>query len=267
MQTGILGSGNLATQLTSALVKSGFPPSFISGRNRVTGRRLAKKYGIPFYPTVPHADEIAISKKDRKVILFICTPDDSVAPLFKQLNEHGYTLVHCSGSLPLLGNSLTGGKPTGVFYPLQTFTKTNEPDWTTLPVCIEASHHKLTEQLEKIGRRLSRTVIRMNSEKRAIAHLSAVFANNFTNAQLGIAGELMKEHGLPISLLHPLIRQTVNNALLDSPEKAQTGPAKRGDMKTMRTHLRMLKADKNEEAARVYRAMTSYIRNHYKKQQ
>jgi len=267
MQTGILGTGNLATQLTSALVKSGFPPSFIAGRNRVAGRRLAKKHGLPYYAAVPNAADVVGSKKDQTVILFLCTPDDSVGMLFNQLREHGYALVHCSGSLPLIRNGLPGGKPTGVFYPLQTFTKNSEPDWSALPVCIEASHGKLSKQLEKIGRRLSRTVIRMSSEKRAVVHLSAVFANNFTNAQLSIACELMKLHGLPFRLLHPLIRQTVTNALLDSPEKVQTGPAKRGDLKTMRAHLKLLKEDKNEETTKVYRSMTSYIRNHYKKKQ
>lgn len=253
--------------MTAALVKCGFPPSFISGRNRSAGSRLAKKHGLPFFANVPIVDDIAHGKKNQSFILFVCTPDDTIGSLFKQLGDHGYALVHCSGSLPLLKNGSKGEKPAGVFYPLQTFTKNSEPDWSALPICIEASHRKLTEQLEQIGRRLSRTVIRMNSGKRAILHLSAVFANNFTIAQLGIAGELMKMHDIPFTLLHPLIRQTVTNALLDSPEKVQTGPAKRGDLKTIRTHLQLLKEDRNEEAAKVYKAMTAYIRNHYKKQQ
>ena len=66
--------------------------------------------------------------------------------------------------------------------------------------------------------------------------MAAVWASNFPNHLLGISHALLAEAGLPWELLHPLIRETVDKALAQSPFSAQTGPAVRHDASTVARH-------------------------------
>ena len=74
------------------------------------------------------------------------------------------------------------------------------------------------------------------SPQRLRLHVAAVFANNFTNHLLGIADALLAEAQLPAGLLTPLVRETVDKALTNSPFAVQTGPAVRRDAPTLAAH-------------------------------
>ena len=71
-------------------------------------------------------------------------------------------------------------------------------------------------------------------------HLAAVIANNFSNYLFGQASNLLKEHRLDFSMLLPLIEETVRKIHTADPVCIQTGPARRGDLKTISAHLALL---------------------------
>ena len=100
-----------------------------------------------------------------------------------------------------------------------------------------------------------------SSEQRAWLHLAAVMGNNFVNHLLGIAGNISAVQGAPISILQPLIEQTVQSLRTRPPFETQTGPARRGDTATMQQHLDMLAA--NPEWQEVYRALSASIMKLY----
>ena len=57
-----------------------------------------------------------------------------------------------------------------------------------------------------------------------------------------IAHELTDKKNLDFEILKPLILETAKKVQHLSPYMAQTGPAKRGDKKTIKTHLKDLES-------------------------
>jgi predicted short-subunit dehydrogenase-like oxidoreductase (DUF2520 family) len=88
-------------------------------------------------------------------------------------------------------------------------------------------------------------VYQVNDEQRAVLHVAAVFANNFTNHCFSIAEKILDNADLPFEMLHPLMEETLAKAIMDSPAKMQTGPAVRGDEETINRHLLLLKKHPN----------------------
>ncbi|MBQ1184902.1 MAG: DUF2520 domain-containing protein, partial [Muribaculaceae bacterium] len=69
--------------------------------------------------------------------------------------------------------------------------------------------------------------------------------------------ELLKEKSLDISVLRPLIAETIRKVDKVSPRQAQTGPAVRRDQVIIDSHLAML-AD-NPRLAEIYRLLALSI--------
>jgi len=133
----------------------------------------------------------------------------------------------------------------GVFYPLQTFSKSRKVDFSAIPVCIEANHPSNMMKLEKLGKTLSNSVNQINSDERKTLHLAAVFVNNFVNHLYAAGADILHDKKLDFDLLKPLIRETAEKIESLQPFDAQTGPAKRNDQNTINAQLKMLQ-DKPE---------------------
>jgi predicted short-subunit dehydrogenase-like oxidoreductase (DUF2520 family) len=152
---------------------------------------------------------------------------------------------------------------TGVFYPLQTFTKGIEMDYKELPFCIESKTELIENKLIQLAQSISDNVSRMDSDERFILHVAAVFASNFTNYMLTVSQNMLEREQLNFDLLKPLIQTTIYKALVSNdPALGQTGPARRGDWKTTNRHLEYLQ-ETNEDWTEIYRLMTDKIRNFY----
>ena len=59
-----------------------------------------------------------------------------------------------------------------------------------------------------------------------------------------IADELLRKEKLSLDLLQPLIEETASKIKNSKPSDVQTGPAVRGDKKTMDAHLKLLGTNK-----------------------
>ena len=92
----------------------------------------------------------------------------------------------------------------------------------------------------ELAKRISDNVHHADSELRGKLHVAAVFACNFANHMYTLADDLLKENGLPFSVLAPLIKETARKISTTTPGKAQTGPAVRGDMGIIEKHLSMI---------------------------
>lgn len=216
MKIDIVGGGNLATHLNRALETKGA----VSVIN-------------------PHSLEGL--RQDAHLIL-ICVKDDAIQSVASRLPETSAVVAHTSGSVNMetLENA---SKDYGVFYPLQTFSRNDEIEYSEIPVFLEAKTPRAMETLEKAARLFSEKIKRADSEQRKRLHLASVFACNFTNALIGIAEELLEGTTIEINDLMPLMKKTLSKLEKLSPADAQTGPASRGDKKIMEAHLEMLKDD------------------------
>ncbi|MDX1768015.1 MAG: DUF2520 domain-containing protein [Arenibacter troitsensis] len=191
-------------------------------------------------------------------IYIIAVSDDAIAHVASYLKEKKGLVVHTSGSVAL--NSLGDLNHRGVFYPLQTFSKGKTIDFKKVPICIEAEHKIDINLLKKLAGLISLEVQEITSEQRKALHLAAVFVNNFTNYLFTIGHDICAENNLPFSMLRPLIKETVDKLEELSPTEAQTGPAKRNDVKTMESHLNLLK---NKNYQDIYSLLSKLIGEKY----
>lgn len=146
----------------------------------------------------------------------------------------------------------------GVFYPLQTFNKDLDFDsYQEIPVFIESSDKHTGETLRAIAERFADKVFSLDSESRLKMHIASVFACNFTNAMYAAAETLLKDSGMPFSLLLPLIKRSSEKIGYSIPSRCQTGPAARDDKNIIEKHLSALK-DKMELSA-IYSLLSDYI--------
>lgn len=188
-------------------------------------------------------------------VIIIAVSDDAIQSVAEQLDKTAKLLVHTSGSVSI--NSLPKKVRSGVFYPLQTFSKERQVDFKTIPVCIETKEKKDLELLKSLGLAIADNVHEINSKQRKALHLAAVFVNNFTNHLYQKGNEICEENNVSFDLLKPLIVETAAKIENLSPVEAQTGPAKRDDRNTMKEHLVQIKTLKQRE---IYSLLTQSIR-------
>jgi predicted short-subunit dehydrogenase-like oxidoreductase (DUF2520 family) len=229
----LVGAGNVATHLGIALKKKGNRIIQVFSRTVESARRLSGKLESTCITKLTELDYSA------DIYLF-CLKDDVLLDVLKQTSFNNQILVHTSGSLPI-SIFKDFGIHYGVLYPVQTLIKERHIDLSAGPFCIEASTPHAEDILKNLALGLSRQVHLVDSEKRKIIHLAAVFACNFTNHMYYIADKLMRENGLDFDLLKPLIQETAAKILEMDPESAQTGPAKRGDNQILEDHIQLLK--------------------------
>jgi predicted short-subunit dehydrogenase-like oxidoreductase (DUF2520 family) len=229
MNITLIGSGNVATHLAAAFKNAGHKIIQVYSPNYQNAALLAYHVGANAIDNLANIDQNAD-------IFIIAVKDDAIEQIAAQIAVYQKLTIHTSGATGLLQ-----GANTGVFYPLQTFSKTKEVNFSQVPLCIEGSNEQVASVLEELGRTISNNVYRVNSGQRRILHLAAVFACNFPNALYATAQGLLAEHQLDFNLLRPLILETAEKVQQSLPMDVQTGPAIRHDQKTMDKHMVLLK--------------------------
>ena len=252
----IIGAGNLATQLALALNEKGIPVNQVYSRKIKSASELAEKVNASFTgdlsQLIPEADLYVIAVKDSAI-------PEVLENL--RLNETRL-IVHTAGSVPM--NVIDGFSLNyGVFYPLQTFSKSRKIDFSNIPICIEANHPANLMKLQELAEKLSDNVHQINSGERKTLHLAAVFTNNFVNHLYAIGADILHDKKLSFDLLKPLIHETASKIETLQPAEAQTGPARRNDQRIIRAHLKMLQ-DK-PEYQKIYSFVTESIFQVYQK--
>jgi predicted short-subunit dehydrogenase-like oxidoreductase (DUF2520 family) len=228
----ILGTGNVAWHLSKALHAANLQIVQVYGRNRQKAESIAS----PVMASVATETDHLVEDAD---LYLLCISDDSIVEIGQSLKHLNGIVAHTSGAIGL--EALSGLREYGVFYPLQSFTAGREVDFEQVPFLIEGSSGTSESALMSLAFELSRNVYAISSAQRERVHVAAVFANNFTNQMLVEARLICDENGIPFQVLLPLIEATCKKALTGNPAAHQTGPAIRGDERTIAKHLALLK--------------------------
>jgi len=248
----ILGSGNVAWHLSAALENAGHEITEVYSRNldharRITGRLYATE-------ATDHLD-FAESKAR---IFIIAVSDQAISEVADAvILPENSILLHTSGSMPLEILEYSSASYTGIFYPLQTFTKNSALDFADVSLLLESEDAETLRILKKLASSLSSPHYTVKSKDRKAVHVAAVFASNFTNHLIGIAEEIMHRQGLEMEMLKPLIIEQISKCLQVGAKAAQTGPAIREDYPTLEAHHQFLTY--NEQLAEIYRLMSQDI--------
>lgn len=211
----IIGSGNVAFHLVRAYSEAGI---------KAIGINPHTLEGIPASPGTG----------------IIAVRDDAISEVASRLAHKGFSCIaHTSGSVGI--EALEGAAArTGVFYPLQTFSKDRELTYSEIPFFIEGNSPETEEGLRMLARIISKDVRHADSSMRRRMHVAAVFACNFSNHLVAIADSILREDNADYRVLLPLMRETIAKLEHLSPERAQTGPAARGDIRIIESHEKML---------------------------
>ncbi|MEA1786198.1 DUF2520 domain-containing protein [Arenibacter sp. GZD96] len=232
----LLGGGNLALHLFDALQKSK-ECSVLQYYNRSI-EKIAHLSGA-----------VSITNNLQEIVsadlYIVAVSDDAIAKVAKNITKHNALIAHTSGSAPLA--VLPPHSRKASFYLLQTFTKGRALDFQSVPICLETEDEADFTLLKRLAMSLSRSVHHISTPQRQALHLAAVFVNNFTNHLYLIGQEICVAQGLSFDLLRPLIMETAKKIESLSPFEAQTGPAKRGDTKTLQRHQRQLQQKNRKE--------------------
>jgi predicted short-subunit dehydrogenase-like oxidoreductase (DUF2520 family) len=256
-----IGSGNLAWHLATALDNTEFAVREVYSRKYKNAKALVERL---YQADVMESLDFSASTSS---IFVIAIPDDDIETVAQEIIlPYNAILVHTSGSQPLsvLSNAKTTN--TGVFYPLQTFSKGQKVDFKDVPIFIESDDSAVEKVLMSMAKSISKRVQKISSEDRKALHVAAVFAANFTNHMLTLSKEIMVRHKLNFDLLKPLIAETLNKSLTIGPENSQTGPAKRGDLEILDKHVEFLSnTDHNDDetVAEIYKLVSQHIIDHY----
>ncbi len=246
----IFGSGNVATHLAAALDPK-VEITHIVSRDKshalALASRLKRAEAVEYdCSNIPEAD-----------IYILSVNDDSITTIAHSTPGSGLWL-HTSGSVPVDVFAQSKSR-FGVLYPLQTFSKNVAVDMAKVPLFIEGSDSEVTAEIESLARLLSPRVVVAGSDTRRKLHIAAVFACNFATRLWAIADGILAEAGLGFDVLGPLLQATLDKSLAVGPVKAQTGPASRGDLNVVNSHLSTLSGD-NEK---IYRLISDSIMNSY----
>ena len=233
MKIVLIGAGNLATHLGKALHAAGHDMVQVFSRTMQSAETLAS-----LLDAEPLTD-MAQVRDDADVYIF-SVKDSALEQLISQLcGGEKKVFLHTAGSMPM---SVFGGKALhyGVLYPMQTFSKQREVDFSIIPCFIEANDEFAQKQIEGLAVQISHRVYQLSSEDRRYLHLSAVFACNFANHCYAVSQELLQQHGIPFDVMLPLIDETAAKVHGMTPKEAQTGPAVRYDENVIGKQIQLL---------------------------
>lgn len=243
----LLGAGNVAYHFYNAF-------------KNAEGVTISQWYNRTTQNIIKYQNEVDICKNINELkeadIYLIAVSDDAIAKLSSKLPFTDKLVVHTSGSLNV--HELDRKNRRGVFYPLQTFSKDVDIDFKNVPICLEVIDKSDFKTLKQLAEEIHSPSYRISTEQRQTLHLAAVYVNNFTNQLYRIAHEITDIKNINFDILKPLILETAKKIQNVSPYKAQTGPAKRGDKKTIKKHLKLLEDEMHKD---IYKLLTKAIQD------
>ncbi len=244
---GFIGAGTLGKALALSLKAKGCNVAAVFSRSRKSAENLASL--INGCKCTASPQETA----DCCDVVFITTPDSAIAQVVNQVRwspKHG--VIHCSGShtLEVLEHAALQGSAIGSFHPFQTFacveTHTGAAErFQGAGVAIEGTGW-LCGYLDELAGLMGCKSVHPNADDRALYHASAVMSCGQLAALIKGVTDIWKEMGVPEEEARPIIvtlmKTTLANVASAGVGPSMTGPVVRGDIDTVRRHLRALES-------------------------
>jgi predicted short-subunit dehydrogenase-like oxidoreductase (DUF2520 family) len=248
------GAGRVASALCYELYSKGHIIKQVVSPGAENGPALARQCDARW-----SADSLFEDSTD---VIIVAVPDKKLIEVLHKIECGISTVVaHTAGSygLEVFPSTI---KKQGVLYPLQTFSKGRQLDFSEIPVFIEYSDRGTGELLRLLAESAGSKIYSTDTDKRRLLHVAAVFASNFPNHLLTLVDSIAGRAGFSLDIFKSLIFETVRKAVEQGPADSQTGPAIRNDLNTVEKHLELLSF--SPEIKRIYGEMTRSITGYYK---
>ena len=127
---------------------------------------------------------------------------------------------------------------------MMTFVPGTSPNLSAVPFAVEGDKQAVAAA-KQIVKKLGAEVFEIKKQAKVLYHALGSFSSPLVVATLVTAERVGQAAGLTLSqtrkIIAPILQQTLQNYLQRGPAAAFSGPIKRGDVETMRRHLRELK--------------------------
>lgn len=254
----IIGAGNLAGALAISLRAAGYEIESVIGRTTATcqarARKLAREVGA-------HAS-IQLPGNSLANVAWFCVPDGEIDKashtVAKQIDWRGRVALHSSGALTSdeLDVLRQSGAVVASAHPLMTFVRRSRPSFTAVPFAIEGD-----PQAVRVARKLIEDLggcpHPIRKENKGAYHAWATLVSPLFTALLATAETVAEAAGIPRKKSRerviPILHQTLENYAALGAASGFSGPIVRGDVNTVKRHLRVL--HDVPRALEVYRAL------------
>ena len=254
----LIGAGNLAQALGPALKKAGYRIDAVIGRsNKESQRRarsLAKKLGAKWCTLDAFRPEGDVA--------WLLHTDDALAQTAKLLSGipgwRDKVVLHSSGALSsdVLQPLRRAGARIASLHPMMTFVRGASPAMSEVPFAVEGDKRAVAVARQIVGK-LGAEAFPIRKSAKVLYHALGSFSSPLIVATLVTAERVGRGAGLSLpqtrKVMAGILKQTLKNYLERGPAEAFSGPIKRGDLDTVRRHLREL--DRVPSATEVYLAL------------
>ncbi|MCT4688173.1 Rossmann-like and DUF2520 domain-containing protein [Vallitalea sp.] len=242
---GFIGAGKVGTTLGMYFNNMHLP---ISGYNSKSLASAKKSAALTNSNTYENITQLVDSSK----YIMITTPDDLIEDVVLQLISinakwDDKVVCHTSGTHPstILEPLSKLGSTTLSLHPMLSFADINYA-LTMLPqtpLTLEGKGN-LTDDFRKILLNINLEIHNISSEQKSLYHAAACIVSNYLVTVIDTGLETLNRIGLKqessLELIESLVKGTINNIFEKGTVNALTGPMARGDVHTIKTHIRAL---------------------------
>jgi predicted short-subunit dehydrogenase-like oxidoreductase (DUF2520 family) len=251
MKVTLIGTGRVAFHFGHALQRAGHTVEGIVGRNTAHTTTLAADLNVPAFTMndpLPPCD-----------VIMIAVSDDAISEVATKLPINDAVVIHTSGASEL--GRLEPHPHRAVLWPVMTLSPGAPADLREVPLVTDANTSHARDVVYALATSLSDMVRALVHEDRELVHAAAAISTNFPLHLLDRAQTLLSERGIDPGLILPCFMAMVEKAGSMGPHDALTGPARRGDLGTVRRHIDRLTHDPELRAA--YALISSSILRAY----
>ncbi len=244
----IIGGGRAGASLAYFLLKQGHSIVSLVERNPVRYQFLNEELDWSFVEKKLNKPKMLSAD-----IILLTVQDDQIAPLVGRLANmklvwDNKICVHCSGVLPssiLLPLKKLGAAVASIHPIYSFFSDPRENQYFNLAGISLEGEKKVLDGLENIFGTTTNKIFRVDDKEKKAIHLASVFYANFYVALASQCIQILESLGLQekqiFEVLNPLLLSSIEQVTEFGPRNALTGPVKRGDIETLKSHLAFLK--------------------------
>ena len=241
----ILGLGKVGTAVGYLLNKAGYHISAVAGRSKSSLQQRAEYTGGMIYTSFAEASLQADC-------ILLTTADDAIATVCETITKAGgvrpgQKVIHMSGAgdLDLLQAAKRAGAHVGCIHPLQSFADVegaiNSIPGSTFAITVQED---IRDWSVAFVHDIGGLPFFLSEDDKPLYHVAACMASGYLTTLIHTVEEIYCSLGLSrdaaIHAFWPLVRGTLKNIETKGAVSSLTGPFARGDITTIRKHIRAL---------------------------
>lgn len=268
----LIGPGAVGKVLARRLQKSGWTCVGVCGRGSAAGRRVAKELDAPY---VTSLKEVRLSQG----ILLLSVGTGQISSVARELaaiplNWPRISALHNSGTLdtkPLAPLEMLGAA-VGACHPFMTFPRfgstvrsgSKEDDYDpAFPLVFGIDGNvKGLAACRKVTKACNGVAVEVRGKDRIAYHAAAVLACTLLGANIAMALDILRKIGISEkqakTAVMAIAQETLANFSEYGIDRSWTGPAVRGDTRTIKAHAAAIRK-LNPGTAKVYKLLSDWV--------